>query len=258
MNYRLFTYYAIILVMLISCTSDNGEDMKLDCSESDLSLSVITSTDPTCNTAGSFEVAATGGKSPYRYAIDTTQYQTSGVFDDLEVGSYLVFVKDENGCVSTSEVTFQSDEAIGVTLSVSGCGNDDGEISVDASGGNGEYQYGLNGDEFGSSSTFQSLASGEYFVTVRDGNGCETKSSTVKIGVSLDADIVPIIELNCAKSGCHLNNQSPLMDTKDAMIAAASKIQNRTTAGTMPPSGPLDQHDIELISDWVDCGAPDN
>ncbi len=76
--------------------------------------------------------------------------------------------------------------------------------------------------------------------------------------ISLSSDIVPIIEVNCATRGCHLDRQSPLLNTSDAIIQHAARIQARTTAGTMPPSGALSRSLVSQINCWVENGAQDN
>ncbi len=76
--------------------------------------------------------------------------------------------------------------------------------------------------------------------------------------ISLKDTIQPIIESNCALSGCHLDRQMPLFENRDDIIANATRIKARVTAGTMPPSNPLDARTMEMIACWVDSGAKDN
>lgn len=78
--------------------------------------------------------------------------------------------------------------------------------------------------------------------------------------ISLDQDIMPIINLNCATSLCHLDGQSPLLNTNEAVIANAANIRSEVEAMTMPPGGqvPLSAEEIELISCWVEDGALNN
>jgi uncharacterized membrane protein len=94
-----------------------------------------------------------------------------------------------------------------------------------------------------------------------DSDGCtDTGNFEILSGVSLDAEIMPIIEANCAVTGCHGNIQSPILSSKTAVIGSANNIQSRTSAGTMPPAGrdDLTQSEIDLIACWVEDGAPNN
>jgi len=76
--------------------------------------------------------------------------------------------------------------------------------------------------------------------------------------ISLASDIKPIIDRNCAVSGCHLDRQNPLFNDNAAIISNAQRILARTSAGTMPPAGALDAELVAQISCWVDAGAMDN
>jgi uncharacterized membrane protein len=81
-------------------------------------------------------------------------------------------------------------------------------------------------------------------------------------GTSFDQTIKPIIESNCAVSGCHVTGQQqPTLESYAQIESNAEKIKTRTSNGTMPPlsSGlSLTQAEIDAIACWVDEGAPDN
>lgn len=76
--------------------------------------------------------------------------------------------------------------------------------------------------------------------------------------ITLSGSIMPIINANCNFSSCHGGGQQPSLSTNEGVIAKAKRILKRTSAGTMPPSGPLSTADIEKIKCWVDAGAPNN
>ena len=82
------------------------------------------------------------------------------------------------------------------------------------------------------------------------------------VGTSFSEKIQPIISMNCAVSGCHVNGQQrPALETYDQIAANANRIKSRTANGTMPPSISglsLSQEEIDAISCWVDDGALDN
>ena len=50
--------------------------------------------------------------------------------------------------------------------------SDDGQATVNATGGDGPYEFSLDNSTFQSSNTFSDLAAGNYTVTVKDANGC--------------------------------------------------------------------------------------
>ena len=47
---------------------------------------------------GILDVSATGGMSPYQYAVSPDAYQSSGHFEELPDGDYTVYVRDAHGC----------------------------------------------------------------------------------------------------------------------------------------------------------------
>ena len=97
---------------------------------------------------------------------------------------------------------------------------------------------------------------------VTDDNGCQN-SVTVSVdnGTSYNDDIVPIINTNCAVSGCHDGNSSPPDWTDLALVQEnAENIKTRTMDGSMPPAGRQDLQptEIQAIACWVDDGALNN
>ncbi|MBV6644425.1 MAG: SprB repeat-containing protein [Cyclobacteriaceae bacterium] len=254
------SFLTILAFLVLSrCASDSEDDLKPDCSEAGPKLSVASTVDPTCTTPGSVTLSVEGGVEPFSFQVEDGVPQSSQTFEGLPNGSFTFVVEDDNGCTSNTTIVLAGDDAIGVVLGVSGgCSADDGVITATASGGDGAYEYSLNGGAFGTSSQFDGLGAGTYEVAVRDGNGCSTTSIRAKIGVSLNDDIVPIINANCALSGCHLNARSPLLTSNAQIINFSDRIKSRTSAGTMPPSGSLPADQVQLIASWVDCGSQDN
>jgi hypothetical protein len=59
--------------------------------------------DSGCKTSnGELAVAATGGVEPYSYSKDNVDFSNStGVFTNLSAGTYAIFVKDDEGCITS-------------------------------------------------------------------------------------------------------------------------------------------------------------
>lgn len=76
-----------------------------------LSLTTTTTT-PLCpnESTGTIEVTASGGAPPYQYSIDNQSFQSSDRIIGLTSGGYNVFVRDANGCItsSTAQITAPS------------------------------------------------------------------------------------------------------------------------------------------------------
>lgn len=77
--------------------------------------------------------------------------------------------------------------------------------------------------------------------------------------VSYVADIKPIFETKCLLSGCHGSDPTlPNWGVLSEVQVHASDIKRRTRDRSMPATGSLTQSQIDLITCWVDDGAPDN
>ncbi|WP_057936024.1 hypothetical protein [Algoriphagus resistens] len=79
---------------------------------------------------------------------------------------------------------------------------------------------------------------------------------------SLAADIIPILQQNCAVSGCHVEGTGRVDFTvAENIIQFSSAIRANTQAGTMPPPASgrsINAEQKELIYCWVTAGAKDN
>ena len=262
--FKLFqaVFFLTLITFAISC-SDDEETPKVDCTTSDLAATA-TGTDVSCASQGSVTASSTGGTGTVQYSIDETNFQASGVFEDLSAGNYTVTAKDTNGCTSTATVSVSGDAASSVAFTTSevdsGCGGSQGSITVTASGGNGTYEYSIDGGSFGSSNIFAGLAQGSHSITVKDSDDCDNSSDvSISAGTSLSADIAPIITQNCAVTGCHVAGSiSPNLSTNAGILAKANRIMARTGAGSMPPSGALSSVDVAAIACWVNDGGLDN
>ncbi|WP_276498210.1 gliding motility-associated C-terminal domain-containing protein [Pontibacter litorisediminis] len=140
----------------------------------------------TCG-ASNGEISITGvtnGTAPYTYSIDGKNFQAAATFAGLAAGSHNITVKDANGCtfVKAVEVTnIEGPASLAATTKAASCADNDGGITVGAvTGGTAPYTYSINGTTFQGSTSFTGLASGEYILTVKDANGCQT-TETVKV-----------------------------------------------------------------------------
>jgi len=64
------------------------------------------------------------------------------------------------------------------------CTTGNGSITATATGGQEPYQYSLNGGTFQSNPEFVNLGAGEYSVTVRDANSCETSVNSIALSIT--------------------------------------------------------------------------
>lgn len=121
-------------------------------------------------------IVATGslGTSPYTYSIDGTVFQSSNTFTGLAAGFYTVTIKDDRGCTNTTGVTVSNSGGPNLTATSASatCGNSNGSITANGSGGTPPLEYSKDGIVFQVSGSFPGLAPGTYIITVRDANNC--------------------------------------------------------------------------------------
>ena len=93
-------------------------------------------------------------------------------------------------------------------------------------------------------------------------------------GVSFQSEVLPILTQRCALSGCHVaggprgidlrSYESVLQGGQRGAIvvagnAAGSELVNQIVTGNMPPGGPpLEDAQVQLITDWINDGADNN
>lgn len=167
-------------------------------------------------------IDASGGDGSfiYSYTTDNSTYTNFNPADGLHAsGTYRFSVTDGEGCKAGTARNYTVELPalpldFTTTLSnfngfnISCADATDGEIMVNASGGNGGsytgYQYRIassqNNTPYQSSALFTNLAPGEYAVSVKDARGCEiTKHITLT---------VPALKLSAAGQDIACNGQS--------------------------------------------------
>lgn len=130
---------------------------------------------------GTITAFGSGGTAPLEYSINGNIFQSGNIFNNLTPGSYTVYVKDAIGCIATVIVTIASNPVPTVTAAstTAACGNANGSITANGSGGVAPLQYSINGTSFQVSPFFSGLTAGNYTVTVKDATGCIATTTTV-------------------------------------------------------------------------------
>lgn len=149
-----------------------------------LDITGITGTDALCFGAsdGTINITAVGGTAPILYSVDNgVSFQPTGAFTGLGAGTYAILVEDANGCVDNG--TFDINEPVDLTFGApttnSTCSQNNGTITVNASGGTAPYEYSFdNGGTFGSGNTLTDFA-GSFDVIVEDDNGCQEAATII-------------------------------------------------------------------------------
>ena len=155
----------------------NGFSAVTSCTVSNACVIVTaTATDGSCdNNKGSILAAGSGGTLPYKYSLDGISFQPSAKFTDLKPGSYTVTIQDAEAISGTATVSVGNKPGptlTGTSVSPASCANNDGKITISATGSQSPLTYTIDGSSFQASPAFTDLPSGSYLASIKDANGC--------------------------------------------------------------------------------------
>ena len=140
-------------------------------------------------------VSATGGTAPYT---------GTGTFV-MSAGTRIFTVRDANGYTQNTTITMSQPSEIIVNVHVANdvtSLNETAEVTINASGGAGNYRYALDGDSSQSSPIFTAVYAGNHFVTVVDSNGCiKTTAFSVNLITNSGYNISLISKSNVSCKG---------------------------------------------------------
>lgn len=140
------------------------------------------STPASCSVSdGTITATAAGGTGAVTYSRNGVTYQASNVFTGLPAGTYTITVRDTRLCTSTTIVTIGSFivPTASANTTDATCGNANGSITVNGSGGSAPYQYSLDGITYQAGNIFNGLAANTYLVRIKDANNCVGTVSVV-------------------------------------------------------------------------------
>ncbi|WP_177765513.1 T9SS type A sorting domain-containing protein [Flavobacterium sp. I3-2] len=147
-----------------------------------IEITKISQTNVSCNggTNGSATVNVTGGTGVYIYSWAPSG-GNAATATGLAAGTYTVTVTDSNLCTKTETfIITQPDAFIATTTKtdVSCNGGTNGTATVNVTGGTGTYTY-LWSPSGGTAATASGLTSGNYTVTIKDSNLCQTTATVI-------------------------------------------------------------------------------
>ncbi|MDA9555230.1 Ig-like domain-containing protein, partial [Pelobium sp.] len=170
-----------------------------------LSLAASSKTDATCNGTSTGSVttgAVTNAVGSVSYSwknSSNVEVGTTATVDNLPAGTYTLTVSDN--CFSrTNTVTINEPAVLALIvasqINVDCFGNNNGSVTLQATGGTPSYSYSIDGITYQSSSTFNNLSAGTYNITVKDRNSCSLSipvTITQPSEVTLTGTATPIL-----------------------------------------------------------------
>ncbi len=165
----------------VTVTDDNGCMVTASAQINEpepLIISNIQTTDISCTgeSDGSITILTSGGTGAISFSIDNgNTFQNNNVFNNLPEGNYPILIQDENACTTSDNITLTVPNAlliIDIQGSTSDCtGSPNGTATVTVEGGTLPYTYLWNVGQ--TTPTATNLGTGNYTVSVTDGNGCQ-------------------------------------------------------------------------------------
>lgn len=256
-------FVAAALLIFVACSDEEP----INCEKSSLSINVdqVINASTCSANDGTIHVSVLGGTEPYHFLLNDVEVDIDQL-KFLTAGIYSLGVRDANHCsVYSNNVTILAEDFSFTTIIQpnTSCDSGNGSVEIDVDSDNPPYQFKLGDESFTSENIFNGLGTGSHTVTVRDNNNCMvTLTITVPrglTGVSWASDIQPMLETNCAITGCH-NGSSRSNDFRKytSVKEFAKSIKSKTQDRSMPFDATLTQRQIDLIACWVDDGAFQN
>lgn len=138
--------------------------------------------------------------NPSLYEFSWLRGDTSLTINNLVAGSYFFTLKENsNGCTAVEEFRIENPQPIAIQPLIipNTCGNTQGRISLNTSGGTGGYNFAWSSGE--TSDLIQNKTSGAYTVTVSDANNCSVvKDYFIPNGDKLFVQLDSLLPPDCA------------------------------------------------------------
>jgi guanyl-specific ribonuclease Sa len=210
-----------------------------------LSMTAVLTKTIDCVSNAIVTITATGGTAPYTYSKDGITFVQSNIFDNLVAATYTTSVKDANGCINQNSTVISPLVSLNATITKTDVrckGNNNGSITVNATGGQAPYTYSIdNGVTFVSSTIFTNLVPGIYNITVKDASNCTSSMvATVVEPVPLSVTAVLTKPIDCLSNATATviatGGTAPYTYSKDGITFVQSNVFDNLVAGTYTTS----------------------
>lgn len=211
----------------------------------------LTTTSTSCGqTNGSVTSTVTGGTNPYNY--QWSNGSTQNTISNITAGNYQLIVTDANGCKDTTSATVSNSSQATITLTPThtSCGQNNGAIQSNISGGNGPFTYSWNSGQ--TTANLTNITSGNYTLTLTDASGCSSQQS-ITINPSTSIQVIANLVQN---ENCSQQNGSVSSAVTGGNAPYSYVWSNGTTTANLSNIGAGNYHVI--VKDQQGCEAASN
>jgi hypothetical protein len=192
----------------LGCTSLSSAAVVITDQPATPSLPAADLTQPACSVPTGTIVVTSPKETGIKYSIDATTYtNTSGIFNSVAPGTYILTAKNSSGCISAgTSLTINTQPSTPSTPSVTvgqpDCSVSKGTITVTSPTGTG-ITYSIDGTTYtNTTGIFTAVPSGTYTITAKNLSGCISSGTTVLIIVQPATPTAPVATL--AQPSCSL------------------------------------------------------
>ena len=220
----------------------------------------ITFVNPACGANdGEITITASGGMGALEYRINNTSaFSTTTNYIALASGTYLIEVKDDNGCIIDSLIKLNDNSNMSIALNTVNAGincitGDNGSAVVLANGGNAPAGYRYNWSDGIAGTTdaqANNLAGGTYSITVSDDDGC-SRDTTFTIQQLFPFDL-PVITTESVS--CEQNCDGGMTITTHPKFTLSFD-NGATNLTTTQPTGLCDSIYNLMVTDTLGCDS---
>lgn len=241
--------YTISVQEANGCRTD-FENIRIE--EETIALSTqVNATNTLCNLNNGSISISTSVEDDLIYFFEGVSFQGDSIFTNLPSGDYSVFVSDARGCTDIQIASILPSEEISLDIVAlpDWCMNNKGEIIVNATGGNGNFQYKMDNSEAQTDFIFSDLSSGTFTIQVEDSDACIT---TQQVFVD-EGEAIVISDIQANDPDCNNLAGSIILDV-DGGNSALSYSLNGANPTLNPSFLNLDPDEFSIIiSDNMGC-----
>ncbi len=141
-------------------------------------LQVVEYIKPLCfgDSTGRLLLGGINGRAPYKYSFDGINFTTQALVTNFAAGTYTIYIRDANSCVSDTTIYFDPPLEIEVLLGkidTLNCHWDKTPpILFTAQNGTDPYLWSRDGTNYQSNNSFANFTVGTNTIFVKDSNGC--------------------------------------------------------------------------------------
>ena len=188
--------YDITITDANSCTFSTSFTL----GETEPILASFSANEPTClgDSNGSIEVDVSGGTGPYTY--EWSNNSTSKDQFNLTSDQYTVIIRDANNCTLTQSIDLGGNRGLDISVNTTDAsckGDSNGAVSIDVSGGSGNFSF--QWDNGNTTNSLENLLAGVYRCVITDGEGCDNSVTVVisEPSQNLEASLEYSARLSC-------------------------------------------------------------